>query len=237
MPNNLESQGSLPTDDCLTDASYNFPDWIAKTEGNIPCPPKARGGCGTGVLVLRRILDADWVDKLIKNSEVLIMNHHLPEINLLEGCSSCLPTSSTVECWKNHDEVRGAAHRKNNSDNFLYCPKADKLSTHDFEHFQMHWRKGEPVIVRDVLATTSGLSWEPMVMWRAFRSASRKLKEEPFNVQAIDCFDWCEVLVSDPHIHFVPDKTLSVIITLPTILRRCDLFIYYSYRFNDFKCG
>lgn len=195
MATNSESQAALLANDCLTDMSYNFPDWIAKMNGNIPCPPKARGGCGTGILVLRRIFDADWVHKLIKNAEALVINHHLPDIDFSEGCSLCLPTSSTRECGKDHDEVRKAAHRKNNSDNFLYCPKADKSSDNEFEHFQMHWRNGEPVIVRDVLAKTSGLSWEPMVMWRAFRSARKKLKEEPFNVQAIDCFDWCEVCV------------------------------------------
>ncbi|XVF33157.1 hypothetical protein REPUB_Repub17cG0144200 [Reevesia pubescens] len=55
--------------------------------------------------------------------------------------------------------------------------------------------RGEPVIVRNVLEKTSGLSWEPMVMWRAFREtcANVKFKEETPSVKAIDCLDWCEV--------------------------------------------
>ncbi|GKV21516.1 hypothetical protein SLEP1_g31490 [Rubroshorea leprosula] len=36
----------------------------------------------------------------------------------------------------------------------------------DLEHFQKHWAKGEPVIVRDVLNDASGLSWEPMTVVR-----------------------------------------------------------------------
>ncbi|RZR79721.1 hypothetical protein BHM03_00005521 [Ensete ventricosum] len=64
----------------------------------------------------------------------------------------------------------------------------------ELDHFQKHWLKGEPVIVREVLELTSGLSWEPMVMWRALRE--KKLTEkasERLTVKAIDCLDWCEV--------------------------------------------
>ncbi|RWW22402.1 hypothetical protein GW17_00013404 [Ensete ventricosum] len=64
----------------------------------------------------------------------------------------------------------------------------------ELDHFQKHWLKGEPVIVRDVLELTSGLSWEPMVMWRALRE--KKLTEkasERLTVKAIDCLYWCEV--------------------------------------------
>lgn len=62
------------------------------------------------------------------------------------------------------------------------------------EHFQKHWVRGEPVIVRGVFEKTTGLSWEPMVMWRAIRERKmQKFKDEGSTVKAIDCFDWCEV--------------------------------------------
>ncbi|XP_057546070.1 lysine-specific demethylase JMJ26-like isoform X2 [Amaranthus tricolor] len=74
---------------------------------------------------------------------------------------------------------------------------ADKLQPdideHQIDHFQKHWTRGEPVIVRDVFKEGSGLSWEPMVMWRAFRGAKKIMKEDTLNVKAIDCLDWCEV--------------------------------------------
>ncbi|KAK9063146.1 hypothetical protein SSX86_017016 [Deinandra increscens subsp. villosa] len=56
-----------------------------------------------------------------------------------------------------------------------------------------HWRRGEPVVVRNVEKKTCGLSWEPGVMMRAFRTAQIKLKEENRCVKAIDCLDLCEV--------------------------------------------
>ncbi|RZC53861.1 hypothetical protein C5167_012715 [Papaver somniferum] len=94
--------------------------------------------------------------------------------------------------------VRQAAYRKGGHDNYVYCPDAVQLREDETEHFQTHWMKGEPVVVRNVLEKTSGLSWEPMVMWRAFREtgAVRKLKEETKSVKAIDCLDWCEVEIN-----------------------------------------
>ncbi|CAI9261355.1 unnamed protein product [Lactuca saligna] len=56
----------------------------------------------------------------------------------------------------------------------------------------MHWRRGEPVVVKNVLKKTCGLSWEPMVMMRAFRNAKKRLNEENQCVKAIDCLDWNE---------------------------------------------
>ena len=61
----------------------------------------------------------------------------------------------------------------------------------------MHWAKGEPVVVSDVLQSTSGLSWAPMVMWRALRERAKgKAEDEKFDVRVVDCLDWCEVLNS-----------------------------------------
>lgn len=189
LKNIWENQATLPVDACLHNTSSNFPDWRAEINGSIPCPPNERGGCGTRILVLRRIFDADWVLKLIRKTEALVSNHRLPDVDVSKDCHICLPNSFAQERGKVHSTVRKAANRKNSNDNLLYCPVADKSSEQEFMHFQMHWMKGEPVIVRDVLAKTSGLSWEPMVMWRAFRST----KKEAFSVPAIDCFDWCQV--------------------------------------------
>ncbi|KAK3005714.1 hypothetical protein RJ639_017302 [Escallonia herrerae] len=190
------SQVALPAGGCLADVARDFPDWGIKTDGSIPCPPVARGGCGTGTLELRRIFEANWVDKLIKNSDVLTSNYQPPDSDLSRGCSLCPCTSSSRDDKSDHSGVRKAAFRRNSHDVLLYCPNAADLGESEFEHFQVHWRRGEPVIVRNLLAKTSGLSWEPMVMWRAFRSARKKLKEESFCVKAVDCLDWCEVEIN-----------------------------------------
>ncbi|KAF2611594.1 hypothetical protein F2Q70_00009441 [Brassica cretica] len=57
------------------------------------------------------------------------------------------------------------------------------------------WMRAEPVIVRNVLEKTSGLSWEPMVMWRACREMNPnvKCKGDGKSVKVLDCLDWCQV--------------------------------------------
>ncbi|XP_031738163.1 lysine-specific demethylase JMJ25 isoform X1 [Cucumis sativus] len=163
--------------------------WSANPDGSIPCPPKERGGCGIASLELRRSLKADWANKLIEGAEELTSDYTLPDTCSSEICSSC--------CL-NSNEVRQAAFRENSHDNFLYSPNSEDIMDDGVNHFQTHWMKGEPVIVRNVLDKTSGLSWEPMVMWRAFRQtgANVKFKEETCSVKAIDCLDWCEVEIN-----------------------------------------
>ncbi|KAL3630704.1 hypothetical protein CASFOL_023688 [Castilleja foliolosa] len=165
------------------------PKWEAMNNGSIPCPPDAHGGCGTHNLVLKRIFDANWVQKLINAAEEFTLNYQLPDIDFSRKCSSCVIGDEFCE-------LRKAADRKCSEDNFLYCPDALDMGDGAFEHFQMHWRKGEPVIVRNALSRASGLSWEPMVMLRAFRNATRKLNQDTFCVKAIDCLDWCEVEIN-----------------------------------------
>lgn len=177
-------------DTFLTDKSIDFPIWKANSNGSVPCPPKARGGCGIGMLELRRIFETNWVEELFEKSEALTSDFEMFNDDFGERCPVC----PNVE---NRDVVRKSASRKGGNDNFLYCPNAMDLENHDFEHFQMHWRKGEPVVVRKVEKKTCGLSWEPKVMMRAFRTAKLKLKEENKCVKAIDCLDLCEVCIKN----------------------------------------
>ncbi|KAH1256094.1 Lysine-specific demethylase JMJ25 [Glycine max] len=62
----------------------------------------------------------------------------------------------------------------------------------DLRHFQWHWEKGEPVIVSNVLECTSGLSWEPLVMWRALRHVTNTKHGQHLAEKTIDCLDWTE---------------------------------------------
>lgn len=192
---NGQKSVNFGTDDCVAHMSCKFLDWRAEPHGRIPCPPKARGGCGTQMLALRRIFDANWVNKLIKTAEDLTFSYRSLDVNVSQGCSLCHPVDS-AENGIRPLEVRQAAYRENSQDNYLYCPNAIQLGNSAIEHFQMHWMRGEPVIVRNVLETTCGLSWDPMVMWRAFVGAQRILKEEAHKVKAIDCLEWCEVEIN-----------------------------------------
>ncbi|XP_028806707.1 uncharacterized protein LOC114761497 isoform X3 [Neltuma alba] len=166
--------------------------WKANINSLVPCPPKSRGGCGATILSLRRLFKANWVDELIGNAEELTSKYKPPNADSTEGCLLCHNFRiDTVQ-----DFERQAASRENCHDNFLFCPNAMHMGDKEFKHFQMHWVRGEPVIVRNAFEKARGLSWDPMVMWRAFRGAKRILKEEATVVKAIDCLDWCEVEIN-----------------------------------------
>ncbi|KAL0008568.1 hypothetical protein SO802_010070 [Lithocarpus litseifolius] len=192
-----ESQGAPASNDSKAYMSCHFPDWKANTDGSIPCPPKERGGCGTAKLELRRNFKANWVMKLLQNAEDLTSNCKFPNVDYSQGCSTC---QSNISGGNNNivSNVRLAAFREKSNDNFLFCPDAFDMANGETNHFQIHWMRGEPVIVRNVLDKTSGLSWEPMVMWRAFRETGGnvKFKDETRSVKAIDCLDWCEVEIN-----------------------------------------
>lgn len=167
-----------------------LPDWKAKETGKIPCPPKERGGCGYEHLELKCIFSEQDILEFRKKVENLIETHRLV---------NCSENSKQFPCFKCNDDadvedkkLKKAASRKNSGDNYLYCPSASDLQQGDLEHFQTHWIRGEPVIVSNVLELTSGLSWEPMVMWRAFREILVKKGSSDLLVTAIDCLDWCE---------------------------------------------
>lgn len=94
---------------------YGSPRWKAKIAGNIPCPPKVHGGCGTDNLELRRILCASWV---IGIAEGLITNCQLSDVDLSRKCSLCVSASSAQEDHVCCD-VRQSAFREYNQDKFL----------------------------------------------------------------------------------------------------------------------
>lgn len=181
----------------------NFSDWKLNPDGSIPCPPKERGGCGTSTLELRRLCECDRVEKLITNTVEVTLQFRPPDVDIAHECSSCIANSDSSR--------RQAAFRQDGHDNFLYCPNAVDLSEDDIAHFQSHWMRAEPVIVRNVLDKTPGLSWDPMVMWRACREMDpkAKCKEEAKSVKALDCFDWCEVSQTES-MHFLRGELITI---------------------------
>jgi lysine-specific demethylase 3 len=144
------------------------------------------------VLELRSILGPNYISELVCNAKELEETLNLQDAEKgLDSRCSCLKPVRNANNVRNN--TRKAASREDSSDNFLYCPRAVDLHKEDFRHFQWHWSKGEPVIVSNVLECTSGLSWEPLVMWRAFRQISNTKHKSLLDVKAIDCLDWCEV--------------------------------------------
>ncbi|XP_075106138.1 lysine-specific demethylase JMJ26 isoform X2 [Nicotiana tabacum] len=172
----------------LGDEDGRLPGWRTTETGDIPCPPKERGGCGNNHLVLKCLFGEKRVQQIMMEVE-----------NLVKATSSANETFSIKEqCSCNSKNRRKAASRSDSDDNYLFCPAASDIQEGHLEHFQTHWRMGEPVIVSNVLELASGLSWEPMVMWRAFRNIAIKEGSSDLMVTAVDCLDWCEV---DINIH------------------------------------
>jgi lysine-specific demethylase 3 len=164
--------------------------WHAYSDGSILCP-KANNDCDHGVLELRSILGPNFISDLVCKAKELeeTLNLQDAEEALDSRCSCLKPVCNANDI---HNKIRKAASREDSSDNFLYCPRAVDHKE-NFRHFQWHWSKGEPVIVSNILESTSGLSWEPLVMWRAFRQIRNTKHKTLLDVKAIDCLDWSEV--------------------------------------------
>ncbi|KAK4354189.1 hypothetical protein RND71_026383 [Anisodus tanguticus] len=172
-------------------------EWKSNEDGSIPCPPENFGGCGKGILELKCLLKKSEhpVSELLEKAEDIAKKfelEHMPEIPL----GPCFCRNFVDENDMQESKMCKAASRDSSDDNYLYSPAAKDLQQEDLKHFQCHWRKGEPVIVRNVLEIGSGLSWEPMVMWRACRQIKNLNHPLLLDVLAINCLDWCEVEVN-----------------------------------------
>ncbi|KAE9452472.1 hypothetical protein C3L33_15629, partial [Rhododendron williamsianum] len=172
-------------------------EWKAKEDGSIPCPPEKLEGCGSGILELRCMFSQKWVSDLVVKAEDLAKRHklyHEPRGRKPQQWCSCFNSKGDIDLGSG--KSRKAASRGNSSDNYLYWPDARDIKHGDLRHFQQHWIKGEPVIVSNVLEHSTGLSWEPMVMWRAFRQMKHTKHSKHLDVVAIDCLDWTEVEIN-----------------------------------------
>ncbi|KAJ0972403.1 hypothetical protein J5N97_020362 [Dioscorea zingiberensis] len=170
-------------------------EWKANGNGSIPCPSKKIGGCGNSVLELKCIFPESLLQNLEEKAASIVAQKRPEMLPDLSTRCSCFTVTGELNSASTF--LRKAACRKDSDDNYLFCPRAIDIQHGDLEHFQKHWAKGEPVIVCDVLELTYGLSWAPMVMWRALRDrAQSKDALEKFAVKAVDCLDWCEVVYS-----------------------------------------
>ncbi|KAL6912366.1 hypothetical protein ACP4OV_001171 [Aristida adscensionis] len=191
----LNSESSI--DAATAENSNNLlRQWKANADGSIPCPSKEIGGCGDSILELKCLFSEKKLDGLEDRADEVLRSEAFTKatFRISDQCP-CFDHLGKIKTGSM--PLREAANRKDSSDNFLYCPVATGIQDDDLAHFQMHWAKGEPVIVSDVLKLTSGLSWEPMVMWRALRERAKgKAEDQQFAVMAIDCLDWCEVEIN-----------------------------------------
>ncbi|VAI52937.1 unnamed protein product [Triticum turgidum subsp. durum] len=172
----------------VEDNAPGLRQWRANNNGSIPCPPNAFGGCGDSVLELKSLLKENIISDLLEKADFVVNNERMLEV----GGSKCSCSTDSGEMTNGYK----LACRENSSDNYIYCPNARDVQNGALDHFQEHWLKGEPVIVRNVLELTSGLSWEPMVMWRALRERKEKDEHERLSVTALECLSWSEVEIN-----------------------------------------
>lgn len=202
------------------DRSEQLIEWTTGIDGNITCPPEAMGGCGRCLLELKRLLPDDWISSLEVKAEAIQTNY------------GTIPTMRREDFCENDGETSyRAASREGTDDNFLYCPASrDILEEEQLLRFRYHWSRGEPVIVRNVLERTSGLSWEPMVMWRALcENVDSKMSTIMSEVKAIDCLAGCEVCSNISCLHFFISNLafgLQTLISLSPSSSRWEFFFY-----------
>ncbi|OAY62844.1 Lysine-specific demethylase JMJ25 [Ananas comosus] len=167
------------------DHQSHIAKWKVDPNGRIPCPPNELGGCGRSFLELKHILAKNWLSDLEMNARNVarIFGYLQPPDILTKELSAC-------SCSSNGSS-RKAASRKSSNDNYLYCPSLSGNQQDDLKHFQRHWVKGEPVIVRGVLKKMSHLSWNPEDMWAAINHSRADSDLE--HVKAIDCLACCQV--------------------------------------------
>lgn len=175
------------------DSSVSLPHWKAHNDnGDASCPPVDFGGCGESLLELRCLFPLSWTRELEVNAEEIVCSYEFPDTSDINSCCSlCLGTNQKAKGIK---QLQEAAVREDSNDNFLYYPTLLGIHGDNFEHFQKHWLKGHPVIVRNVLQTTSHLSWDPVLMFCTYLERSISRYEDNRDLcEVANRLDWCEV--------------------------------------------
>ncbi|XWS18284.1 hypothetical protein CRYUN_Cryun32bG0030600 [Craigia yunnanensis] len=174
------------------DSSSSLPSRKAP-DGSVPisCPPREFGGCGDGLLALRCILPLRWFKELERSAEEIVGSYELPEtFDTFSCCSQCPGTDFEAQGVK---QLQEAARRENSNDNFLFYPTIMNIHGDNLEHFQKHWGKGHPVIVRNVLQDASDLSWDPVFLFCSYLKNSVAKAENEELTKATGCLDRFEV--------------------------------------------
>eukprot|EP00268_Persea_americana_P031660 TRINITY_DN3088_c0_g1_i4.p1 TRINITY_DN3088_c0_g1~~TRINITY_DN3088_c0_g1_i4.p1 ORF type:complete len:850 (+),score=160.46 TRINITY_DN3088_c0_g1_i4:453-3002(+) len=185
------TDGINKSNPCL---SHLFLNWKANSDGSIPCPPKESGGCGCPSLDLRRIFKMNWVAKLVKNAEELVSGCKVHDVDRFPTCVSCMGTMASQSSVLSDSNLILSSHREDSNDNILYCAASQDIKREGICHFQKHWERGEPAVVKHVFDLTSTSFWDPMVIWREmWETTDETMKDDKRLAKAIDCLDGSEV--------------------------------------------
>ncbi|GAQ79928.1 transcription factor jumonji (jmjC) domain-containing protein [Klebsormidium nitens] len=186
----------------------DLPPWLPTERGKIVCPGKEWGGCGKGDLELRSLQGDKWMEKLDRGLREIVGGGSEKAEELPCECVSVAPAKDPVAGSSRisydlglakRSNLRRAASRADSAANFIYSPDASDIKANPagaLEHFQRHWARGEPVIVRGIQNRADALSWDPNVMCTAVKETAKDRDTwERKEVAAVDCLDWNSVKI------------------------------------------
>ncbi|KAH6764637.1 hypothetical protein C2S51_015886 [Perilla frutescens var. frutescens] len=165
-------------------------NWETHDDGSIPCPPTDIGGCGGSLLDLRCIFPFNWTRDLEVKAEEILDSYRSPTTDASQCCSLCNVLGredSELKLQKEPSKKIGF------NDKFLYSPTLKDLHQETLEHFQSHWSRGHPVVVRNVLRSNASLCWDPVMMFCLYMEKKSSGSCEEGDMKATNCLDWCEV--------------------------------------------
>lgn len=164
----------------------SFQNWEVSADGSIPCPPKNMGGCGDAHLDLRSMFPFTWNVDLEVKAEEILCSYDFPESqDVSSSCSRCSDIDSQA------GDVQ--PQRIGFGENYLYTPTLKDLRQEPLEHFQSHWGKGHPIIVRNMLRGTSDLCWDPVIMFCSYMESKSSVPCNEDVMKGAKSLDWCEV--------------------------------------------
>lgn len=133
-------------------------------------------------------------------AEEIVCSYDFPEtLDKSSSCSLCIDKDRKNKRYK---KLQEAAQRKDSNDNCLFYPTVLDINSDHFEHFQKHWGRCHPVIVRDLLQSTPNLRWDPLVMFSSY--LERSITRYENNKDLLEtCLDWWEVSSSTNCVHYI----------------------------------
>ncbi|MFS8022277.1 putative transcription factor & chromatin remodeling &Metalloenzymes JmjC family [Helianthus anomalus] len=159
-------------------SSTGCPDLKAYKNGHVFCLGKGTDKHKTSLLKLLRILSETRISDLEAKAKHILNTFSLPE-----NKHDMSKTSG--------DYNFRASDRQTSDDNYLYCSSKDALTEDYFIRFRYHLTRGEPIVIKDVLDQSCGISWEPMAMLAALSNGSLDMSK----VSVTNCITGNEVIL------------------------------------------
>ncbi|XP_074269974.1 lysine-specific demethylase JMJ28-like [Silene latifolia] len=202
---------------------------------HISCPPMELGGCDNSLLDLRCIFPLNWTKELEISAKETFPGLESPHsTDDTVQCSLCAKVTQAAD---NKKEILEASKRTKAHDNFIYCPSSSDDQYDVLDHFQIHWRKGHPIKVRNVLQRASPLSLDPLAMFCSCLENKPSNSVDKTGSEVVNCTDWYEVEIGSRE-YFArsldegctprQNKTLRVKAKLSSTVSRRHLGDHYS---------